>query len=157
MQTRQAANFHQLAGHIPHYAAGKDRTVLVSSNPCDGAPWHRPLVADVDIVVPEQRHTLFEQPGWMRYIAGFAGDKPVCVSTNPYDGVLPGLLPRRVLLPIPGHVLLGRRARRHYVRGVRRVDGQRQRGRRMGAARGTVEIQDFSATLVRPMSLTTAP
>ena len=30
----------------------------------------------------------------MRYIAAFGGDKAVCISTNPYGGVLPDLLPK---------------------------------------------------------------
>jgi hypothetical protein len=50
------------------------------------------LVADVDILVPEQRHTLYRQPGWMRYIAAFGGDKPVTISFNPYGGILPELV-----------------------------------------------------------------
>jgi hypothetical protein len=94
LQGRQAANFSELAGYVRAYAASRGRSVLVSSNLYDGATWHDPLAAEVDILVPEQLHTLFEQPAWMRYIAGFAGDKPVCVSTNPYGGVLPELLPR---------------------------------------------------------------
>ena len=92
LQGSQAANFSELAGYVRAYAASKGRTVLVSSNLYDGAPWHDPPARDVDILVPEQRHTLYEQPGWMRFIAGFGGDKSVCISTNPYGGVMPELL-----------------------------------------------------------------
>ncbi|MFP7834544.1 hypothetical protein [Marisediminicola sp. LYQ134] len=92
LQGRQAANFAELSSYVREYAASVGRTVLVSSNLFDGAPWHDPLAAMVDVLVPEQRHTLYEQPGWMRYIAGFGGGKPVCVSTNPYGGVMPELL-----------------------------------------------------------------
>ena len=94
LQGRQAANFAELSSYVREYAASVGRTVLVSSNLYDGAPWYDPLAAMVDILVPEQRHTLYEQPGWMRYIAGFGGDKPVCISPNPYGGVLPELLPK---------------------------------------------------------------
>jgi hypothetical protein len=94
LQGRQAANFAELAAYVREYAASKGRTVLVSSNLYNGATWHDPLAHEVDILVPEQLHTLYEQPAWMRYIAGFGGDKPVCISTNPYAGVLPELLPR---------------------------------------------------------------
>ena len=94
LQGRQAANFAELSSYVREYAASVGRTVLVSSNLYDGAPWHDPLAGMVDILVPEQRHTLYEQPGWMRYIAGFGGEKPVCISTNPYGGVMPELLPK---------------------------------------------------------------
>ncbi|WP_210507655.1 hypothetical protein [Naasia sp. SYSU D00057] len=94
LQGRQAANFAELSSYVREYAASIGRTVLVSSNLYDGAPWHDPLAGMVDVLVPEQRHTLYEQPGWMRYIAAFGGDKPVCVSTNPYGGVMPELLPK---------------------------------------------------------------
>jgi hypothetical protein len=94
LRERQKSNFHELASYVREYASSKGRNVLVSSNLYDGAVWHEPLAAEVDILVPEQRYTLYEQPAWMRYIAAFAGDKPVCISVNPYDGVLPDLVPR---------------------------------------------------------------
>jgi len=97
LRGRQGTNFHELASYVRDYAATKGRTVLVSANLFDGAIWHESLVADVDLLVPEQRYTLFEQPAWMRYIAAFAGDKPVCINPNPYDGVLPDLVPRMKL------------------------------------------------------------
>lgn len=149
LQGRQAANFAELAGYVREYAASRGRTVLVSSNLYDGATWHDPLVAQVDILVPEQLHTLFEQPAWMRYLAGFAGDKPVCVSTNPYGGVLPELLPR---------LNRGRDVDRfrvmHYEAAAMGVNMSVQYGAWMGSViedaiwaphEETVEIQNFLA------------
>jgi hypothetical protein len=92
LRGQNAANFHELATYAREYATSVRRPVLISANLYDGAPWHDPLVADVDILVPEQRHTLYRQPGWMRYIAGLAADKPVTISFNPYGGILPELL-----------------------------------------------------------------
>lgn len=88
---RVAENFHELATYAREYAAQRGGTVLISANLFDGAPWHDPLVADVDVLVPEHRTTLYAQPVWTRYIAGFAGDKPTSVSMNPYGGQLPEL------------------------------------------------------------------
>ena len=91
-RAQNAANFHELAEYARQYAAAQGRSLLISANLYDGAPWHDPLVADVDVLVPEQRHTLYRQPGWMRYIAAFGGDKPVTLSFNPYGGILPELV-----------------------------------------------------------------
>jgi hypothetical protein len=147
LQGRQAANFAELAAYVREYAASKGRMVLVSSNLYDGATWHDPLVQEVDILVPEQLHTLYEQPAWMRYIAGYGGDKPVCISTNPYGGVLPELLPR---------LSRGRDIDRfrvmHYEAAAMGVDMSVQYGAWMGARiedavwaphEETVEIQNF--------------
>jgi hypothetical protein len=91
LQGRTAVNFTELATYAREYAAAQGRTILLSSNLYDGLPCFDPLVADLDILVPEQRTTLYQQPGWMRYIAGFGGDKPVVVNVNPYGGILPEL------------------------------------------------------------------
>ena len=37
-------------------------------------------------------HTLFRQPFFYRYSAGFAEGKPVIVAENPYGGIIPSLL-----------------------------------------------------------------
>ncbi|TDE08477.1 hypothetical protein [Jiangella asiatica] len=92
VRARNAANFHELASYAREYAARAGRSLLISANLYDGAPWHDPLAADVDVLVPEQRHTLYRQPGWMRYIAAFGGEKPVTISFNPYGGILPALV-----------------------------------------------------------------
>jgi hypothetical protein len=149
LQGRQAVNFAELAAYVREYGASKGRTVLVSSNLYNGATWHDPLAAEVDILVPEQLHTLYEQPAWMRYIAGYAGDKGVCISTNPYGGVLPELLPR---------LNRGRDIDRfrvmHYEAAAMGVDMSVQYGAWMGSViedavwaphEETVEIQNFLA------------
>jgi hypothetical protein len=38
------------------------------------------------------RNTTYRQPDWYRYVAGFAGDKPVVAVENPYRGVVPELI-----------------------------------------------------------------
>ncbi|HEX5500220.1 MAG TPA: hypothetical protein VFX03_13370, partial [Thermomicrobiales bacterium] len=37
------------------------------------------------------RNTRYRQPAWYRYVAGFAGPKPVVVVENPYGGIVPEL------------------------------------------------------------------
>ncbi|MBQ5986354.1 MAG: hypothetical protein IJL59_03725, partial [Clostridia bacterium] len=51
-----------------------------------------PFENTVDCVITEMDHTLFRQPHWYRYIAGFSNDKPVIVAENPYGGIIPQLL-----------------------------------------------------------------
>ena len=86
-----AANLRDLIGYARSYAESAERPVRLSANLFDGLPCFAPLAADLDVLVPEQRHTLYRQPSWMRYIAGFGQGKPVAVSVNPYGGVLPEL------------------------------------------------------------------
>jgi hypothetical protein len=43
------------------------------------------------VVITEMRNTTYRQPAWYRYVAGFAGQKPVIVAENPYGGVVPEL------------------------------------------------------------------
>jgi hypothetical protein len=93
LRRRVAENFAELAGYARSYAASVGREVLVSANLYDAAPWTDPMAGVVDILVPEQRHTLYRQPGWMRFVAGFGGGRPVCISVNPYGGVVPELVP----------------------------------------------------------------
>jgi hypothetical protein len=38
------------------------------------------------------RNTRYRQPAWYRYVAGFAGPKPVVVVENPYGGVVPEMV-----------------------------------------------------------------
>ena len=85
------ANLRELIGYARSYANSAGRSVQLSANLFDGLPCFAPLAADLDVLVPEQRHTLYRQPSWMRYIAGFGGGKPVAVEVNPYGGVLPEL------------------------------------------------------------------
>jgi hypothetical protein len=85
------ANLRDLIGYARSYAQSAGRSVRLSANVFDGLPCFAPLAADLDVLVPEQRHTLYRQPSWMRYIAGFGGGKPVAIEVNPYGGVLPEL------------------------------------------------------------------
>jgi hypothetical protein len=86
-----AANLRDVIGYARSYARAAGREVRLSANLFEGLPCFAPLVADLDVMVPEQRHNLYRQPSWMRYIAGFAAAKPVAISVNPYGGVLPEL------------------------------------------------------------------
>jgi hypothetical protein len=85
------ANLRELVSYARSYAESVGRTVLLSANVFDGLPTFAPLAADLDILVPEQNHSLYRNPTWMRYIAGFAGGKDVAISLNPYGGVPPEL------------------------------------------------------------------
>jgi hypothetical protein len=93
LQERVALNFSELAEYARAYAASTGKRVLISANLYDGAPWTDPMAGVVDILVPEQRHTLYRQPGWMRYLAAFADGRPTCISFNPYGGIIPELAP----------------------------------------------------------------
>lgn len=86
-----AESFAVLTGYAREYAASRGRRLLISANLYDGLPVFDPHVAMVDVPVPEYRTTLYKQPGWLRYLAGFAGDRPLVVNVNPYGGVLPEL------------------------------------------------------------------
>jgi hypothetical protein len=93
LQERVAINFAELAGYAREYAASRGRKILISANLYDAAPWTDPMAGVVDILVPEQRHTLYRQPGWMRFLAAFADGRPACISFNPYGGIIPELAP----------------------------------------------------------------
>jgi hypothetical protein len=55
-------------------------------------PAYYPIENKVDIVVTEMDHTLFRQPYYYRFCAGFAPGKPVIIAENPYGGIIPRLL-----------------------------------------------------------------
>ncbi len=86
--------FGELADYARAYAASKGRSVLVSGNFFNLFDHYYPLEPKVDMVITEMRNTAYRQPAWYRYVAGFAGDKPVIVVENPYGGVVPGLVER---------------------------------------------------------------
>jgi len=69
-----------------------DRNILVSGNFFNCMPVYYPFEHAVDIVITEMERTLFKQPYWYRYIAGFSNTKPVIVAENPYGGMIPELL-----------------------------------------------------------------
>lgn len=84
--------FKELADHAKEYGREKGRKVLVSGNFFDIMPCYYPLEPDADVIITEMKQTLFKQPHWYRYVAGFAGDKPVIVAENPYGSVVYELL-----------------------------------------------------------------
>ena len=57
-------------------------------------PAYYPIENKVDIVITEMEHTLFRQPYYYRYCAGFARGKTVIIAENPYGGIVPELLER---------------------------------------------------------------
>jgi hypothetical protein len=65
--------------------------VQVSGNFFNLFEHYYPLEPSVDLIITEMRNTTYRQPDWYRYVAGFAGDKPVIVAENPYGGVVPEL------------------------------------------------------------------
>ncbi len=64
----------------------------VSGNFYNLQPAYHPIVPKADIIITEMEHTLFRQPFFYRYSAGFAEGKPVIVAENPYGGIIPSLL-----------------------------------------------------------------
>ncbi|HYF96260.1 MAG TPA: alpha-amylase family protein [Symbiobacteriaceae bacterium] len=86
--------FREMCDFVREYGAKKGRKVLVSGNFFNLQTCYVPLEPNVDIVVTEQRQTIFRQIPWYRYCVGFAGTKPVVVVENPYGGVIPDLLQR---------------------------------------------------------------
>jgi hypothetical protein len=86
--------FAELADYAREYAASKGRSVLVSGNFFNLLDQYYPLEPKVDLIITEMRNTSYRQPAWYRYVAGFAGNKPVVVVENPYGGVVPDLVAR---------------------------------------------------------------
>ena len=84
--------FGELADYARHYAASQGRSVLVSGNFFNLFDQYYPLEPKVDLIITEMRNTRYRQPAWYRYVAGFAGKKPVVVVENPYGGVVPELV-----------------------------------------------------------------
>jgi hypothetical protein len=86
-------NFGELADYARAYAAERGRDILVSGNFFNLiAHWYYPMEPKVDLIITEMRNTRYRQPAWYRYVAGFAGEKPVVVVENPYGGVIPELI-----------------------------------------------------------------
>jgi hypothetical protein len=92
-QRRQITRyFAELVDYAHEYAASKGRTVLVSGNFFNLLDQYYALEPKVDIIITEMRNTRYRQPTWYRYVAGFAGPKPVIVVENPYGGIIPELV-----------------------------------------------------------------
>ncbi len=85
--------FGELADYAREYALEKHgRKLPVSGNFYNMQPAYYPIENKVDIVVTEMDHTLFRQPYYYRFCAGFAPGKPVIIAENPYGGIVPKLL-----------------------------------------------------------------
>ena len=85
--------FGELADFIRQYGREKyGRDIQVSGNFYNMQPAYYPIENKVDIVVTEMDHTLFRQPYYYRFCAGFAPGKPVIIAENPYGGIIPKLL-----------------------------------------------------------------
>ncbi len=93
-QVRQVRRyFGELADFARGYAMEKyGRKLEISGNFYNMQPAYYPIENKVDIVITEMDHTLFRQPYYYRYCAGFAAGKPVIVAENPYGGIIPRLL-----------------------------------------------------------------
>jgi hypothetical protein len=91
-QGQIARYFAELADYAREYAAEQGRAILVSGNFFNLFDNYFPLEPKVDVIITEMRNTTYRQPDWYRYVAGFAGDKPVVVVENPYGGVVPELI-----------------------------------------------------------------
>ena len=66
--------------------------MLVSGNFFNLLDQYYALEPKVDLIITEMRNTRYRQPAWYRYVAGFAGPKPVVVVENPYGGVVPEMV-----------------------------------------------------------------
>ncbi|MDR0656980.1 MAG: hypothetical protein LBG22_11755 [Treponema sp.] len=85
--------FAELVDYAKDYSRKtKNRDILVSGNFFTLMPSYYALEPYTDVIITEMKNTLFRQPAWYRYAAGFAGDKPLIVAENPYGGVIPELL-----------------------------------------------------------------
>lgn len=87
------AYFGELADFARAYAKERyGRELMISGNFYNMQPAYYPIENKVDIVVTEMDHTLFRQPYYYRFCAGFAPGKPVIIAENPYGGIIPTLL-----------------------------------------------------------------
>jgi hypothetical protein len=84
--------FGELADYAREYGRGQGRDVLVSGNFFNMFEHYYALEPKTDLLITEMRNTRYRQPAWYRYVAGFAGRKPVIVVENPYGGVVPELI-----------------------------------------------------------------
>jgi hypothetical protein len=84
--------FTELVDHAKEYGKKKGKDILVSGNFFNLMPVYYPIETKVDVIITEMRQTVFKQPYWYRYSAGFAGDKTIVVAENPYGGIVPELV-----------------------------------------------------------------
>ena len=85
--------FGELADYARAYAMEKyGRKLLVSGNFYNLQPAYHPIVPKADIIITEMEHSLFRQPYFYRYSAGFAEGKTVIIAENPYGGMIPEMV-----------------------------------------------------------------
>lgn len=85
--------FGELVDYAKDYAQKTyGRELQVSGNFFNLQPAYYPIENKVDVLITEMEHTLFRQPHFYRYCAGFAGNKPIIVAENPYGGIVPRLV-----------------------------------------------------------------
>jgi hypothetical protein len=84
--------FGELADYAREYGRSRGRDILVSGNFFNMFEHYYALEPKTDLLITEMRNTRYRQPAWYRYVAGFAGKKPVIVVENPYGGVVPELI-----------------------------------------------------------------
>jgi hypothetical protein len=86
-------HFTELVDFARDYARKtQNREILVCGNFFNCMPVYYPFENTVDVIITEMERTLFRQPYWYRYIAGYSNVKPVVVAENPYGGMIPQLL-----------------------------------------------------------------
>lgn len=93
-QVRQVRQyFGELVDYAKDYAREtQGRELPVSGNFFNLQPAYYPIEPKVDILITEMEHTLFRQPHFYRYCAGFAKGKTIIVAENPYGGIVPRLV-----------------------------------------------------------------
>ena len=85
--------FGELVDFAKNYAKEKyGRDLPVSGNFFNLQPAYYPIEPKADILITEMEHTLFRQPYFYRYCAGFANGKTIIVAENPYGGIVPKLV-----------------------------------------------------------------
>ena len=84
--------FEELATYAREYARSVGREVRISGNFFNLFEHYYALEPFVDVIVTEMRNTLWRQPEWYRYAAGFGRGKPIVVVENPYGGVVTELV-----------------------------------------------------------------
>ncbi len=85
--------FTELAEYARSYAMETyGRKIVISGNFYNLQPAYHPIVPQADLIITEMEHSLFRQPYFYRYSAGFAEGKSVIVAENPYGGIIPELL-----------------------------------------------------------------
>lgn len=80
--------FKELADYAKEYGRQQGREVLVSGNFFDIMPSYYPMESSADVIITEMKQSVLKQAHWYRYVAGFAGEKPVIVAENPYGSAV---------------------------------------------------------------------